>query len=130
MRKKKHWFCTHVTQSNPAIVSGLKEPMSPNVNQLRRTFSPVSFSKNTYTLQSVHIVVCFLLGFIIKKIDIEHKHTFTQYSNGSSSKHATMYIIVGNSCGSIHKSEQCIMWTTGSGDTGRERRSFSLLLMR
>lgn len=49
----------------------------------------VSFSKNTYTLQSVHpffLILC----FIIKN----DTNTHTQYNYGSSLKHAAIYIIL------------------------------------
>lgn len=64
----------HKVQSNPASVPGIKracEIMNIDYSDIHSV--PYPFSKNTYTLQSVHT---FFLSFYYQN-DIEHKHTYT-----------------------------------------------------
>lgn len=63
-----------MTQSNPALTPGVKGAREPYSNMDYSDIHSVPFSKNTYTLQSVHTF--FSLSFIIKN-DTEHKHTYT-----------------------------------------------------
>lgn len=63
------------------------------------------FSKNTYTLQSVHTQFFLLLCFYYQKWHRTQTHTHTQYNNDSSLRHAAIYIVL-----SIHAVAYSQIW--------------------